>query len=84
MKTELQTPDVFVDVEWLLRIKLHDLAVVNTKELVQPCNHGFLAAFAFAAFLLYKIIDRIVSWFVFDKRLHDLIASLAKIGVASF
>ena len=84
MKAEFQTPDVFVDVEWLLRIKFHDLAVVNTKELVQASNHGFLAAFAFAAFFLYKVIDRIVSWFVFDKRLHDLVAGLAEIRVASF
>ena len=40
-------------------VEFSNLAVVNTKELVNAGNHGFLATFAFGTFLLNKVIDRI-------------------------
>ena len=67
MKEVFKRPmSMYLRLQLMFGVKLHNLAVVNSKEFVKPRNHCFFAAFPFAAFLLNKVIDSIVGRFVFD------------------
>ena len=58
-------------------VEFSNLAVVNTKELVNAGNHGFFAAFTFGAFLLNKLIYYVPLGFQTELALHDLKANMS-------
>ena len=63
-------------------VKLCDLTIIDSEELIQTCHHGEFTAFPLAAFFLNECKDRIVCRFVHHIALHDFIPGLTQIAIS--